>query len=153
MKKQAYSVIAMFMLVGSMAVAAQAQSSGGAKLIANIPFEFNAGNKTLPAGEYTVTQVNPGSDQAILQIRNEDGSASAMVQMTTVIGTATESAKLIFNRYGDRYFFAQAWVDGDESGLRAAKPASERVVERELAGTRARTETVALTRGRATGRK
>jgi hypothetical protein len=153
MKKQAYSVIAMFILVGSMAVAAQAQSSGGAKLIANIPFEFNVGNKTLPAGEYTVTQVNPSSDQAILQIRNQDGSVSAMVQMTTAIGKATESAKLIFNRYGDRYFFAQAWIDGNDSGLRAAKPAAERVVERELAGNRPRTETVALTQGRAPGHK
>ena len=66
MKRQAYIVMAMFVLVGSMAVAAQAQSSGHTQLIANIPFAFSVGNKTLPAGEYTVVQVNPASDHAVL---------------------------------------------------------------------------------------
>jgi hypothetical protein len=145
MKKQAYTMLALFVLVGSMAVAAQAQSSGGTRLIANIPFDFTVGNKTLPAGEYTVAQVNPASDHPVLQLRNRDGSASAMVQMTAVIGKAEESAKLIFNRYDDKYFFGQAWVDGDENGLRAPKPRAERAIERELAGTRARTEIIALT--------
>ena len=65
MKKQAYTMIAMIVLVGSMAVAAQAQTSGHARLIANIPFQFKVGNKTLPAGEYTVAQVNPASDHEI----------------------------------------------------------------------------------------
>ena len=64
MKKQAYTMIALLVLVGSMAVAAQAQTSGHTKLISNIPFEFNVGNTTLPAGEYTVAQVNPASDHA-----------------------------------------------------------------------------------------
>ena len=52
MKKQAYTMIAMIVLVGSMAVAAQAQTSGRTRMIANIPFEFSVGNQTLPAGEY-----------------------------------------------------------------------------------------------------
>lgn len=144
MKRQAYTLIAMIVLVGSMAVAAKAQTSGRTQLIANIPFQFNVGNKTLPAGEYTVTQVNPASDHAVLQLRSKDGSAGAMVQMGSVIGKAQESAKLIFNRYGNHYFFAQAWVDGDNTGLQAPKAQAERVAERELAGIKAKTEVVAL---------
>jgi len=144
MKKQAYTMIAMIVLVGSMAVAAKAQTSGRAKLIANIPFQFNVGNKTLPAGEYTVRQVNPASDQAELQLRSKDGRASAMVQMGSVIGKAQESAKLIFRRYDNRYFFAQAWVDGDNIGFAAPKSRAERTAERELAGINPKTEAVAL---------
>jgi hypothetical protein len=144
MKKQAYTMIAMIVLVGSMAVAAKAQTSGRAQLTANIPFEFNVGNKTLPAGEYTVTQVNPASDHAVLRLRSRDGSAGAMVQMGSVIGKAQESAKLIFNRYGNHYFFAQAWVDGDNAGFEAQKSRAERAAGREIAGITAKTETVAL---------
>jgi hypothetical protein len=144
MKKQAYTMIAMIVLLGSMAVAAQAQSSSRTQLIANIPFDFSVGNKTLPAGGYTVAQVNPASDHAVLQLRSKDGRAAAMVQMTSVIGKARESAKLVFNRCGDHYFFAQAWVDGDNTGLQAPKSRAERAAEGELAGLKAKTESVAL---------
>ena len=145
MKKQAYTMIAMIVLVGSLAVAAQAQTSGRTQLVASIPFEFSVGNRTLPAGEYTVRQVNPASDHAVLQLRSRDGRASAMVQMDSVMGKAQESAKLIFNRYGNKYFFAQAWVDGENSGLQASKSRAERATGRELAGIKMATESVALT--------
>src|SRR2546427_11378738 len=107
MKRQAYPMIAMIILVGSMAVAAQAQTGSRTQLIANIPFDFSVGNKTLPAGEYTVRQINPSSDHAVLQLRSQDGKASAMVQMNAVIDKtrSQETASLIFNRYGNRYFF------------------------------------------------
>jgi len=144
MKKQAYTMIAMIVLVGSMAVAAAAQTSGRTRLSANIGFDFKVGNRTLPAGEYTVTQINPASDQAVLQFRSKDGRAAAMVQMTPVIGKAQENAKLIFNRYGDHYFFAQAWVVGDNTGLQALRTSAERAAERDLAGIKAKTEAIAL---------
>lgn len=134
MRKQAYTMIALFVLVGSMAVAAPAQSSGRTRLIANIPFQFSVGDKLLPAGEYTVVQVNPTSDHAVLQLRSRDGSVSAMVQTNAAISKATENAKLVFNRYGNKYFFAQAWIDGERNGLQASKPRAERTIERELAG-------------------
>jgi hypothetical protein len=67
-----------------------------------------------------------------------------MMQMTSVIGKTQEGAKLIFNRYGNQSFFAQAWVDGDNTGLQAPKSGTERAAERELAGIKAKTEAVAL---------
>ena len=144
MKKQAYTMIAMIVLVGSMAMAAQAQTSGRTQLIANIPFEFNVGNKTLPAGEYAVSQVNPSSDRVVLQLRHKEGGAGTMVQMNSVIGKAPENAKLIFSRYGNRYFFAQAWVDGDTSGLQVPKSKAERASE--LASSVKKDYAVALSR-------
>jgi hypothetical protein len=58
MKKQAYTMIAMIVLVGALAVAAQAQTNGRIALIANIPFQFSIGSKSLPAGEYTVQSIS-----------------------------------------------------------------------------------------------
>ncbi|MDX6528431.1 MAG: hypothetical protein QOH41_721 [Blastocatellia bacterium] len=145
MKKQAYTVIAMIALVGSMAVAARAQTSGRTQLIANIPFQFSVGNKTLPAGKYTVLAVDADSANVVLKIQSQDGKMSAIVLMMAVTGKAQESAKLTFHRYGDQYFFAEAWVDGDTSGLQAQKPRAERAISRELAGAKIATESVALT--------
>lgn len=144
MKKQAYTVFAMIVLVGSMAVAVKSQTRGRTELIADIPFQFNVGNKTLPAGEYIVTQVNPASDRPVLRVRSRDGHAVAMMQMNSVIGKRAESAKLIFRRYDHHYFFVQAWVDGDNNGFEAPKSRAERTADREIAGIKAKTEAVAL---------
>ncbi len=145
MKKQAYTMIAMIVLIGSMAVAAQAQSGSRTQLVANIPFEFNIGDKTMPAGEYTVRQVNPSSDRAVLQLRSKDGKASAMVQMNALIDRAKspETASLIFNCYGNRHYFGQAWMP-DNDGLEASKGRAERATRNEIASLKHQTEAVAL---------
>ena len=144
MKRQTYTMIAMIVLVGSLAVSATAQTQGRTHLIANIPFEFSVGDKALPAGEYQVLAVNTDSSNVVLKIQSRDGKTGAMVRMMTVTGKAQDSAKLIFDRYGNQYFLAQAWVDGENSGLQAQKSPVERTIERELAGIKAKTESVAL---------
>ena len=146
MRKHAYTMIALLVLVGSMAVAAQAQSSGRTELRANIPFEFSVGDKTMPAGEYTVIQINPSSDRVILQLRSKDGRNTAMIQMNNMIGKANESARLVFNRYGSESYFAEAWTSSDANGLKASKSKAERAARQELAGLKPTFETVALRR-------
>ena len=144
MKKQAYTMIALIVLVGSMAVAAQAQNIGRTRMTANIPFDFSFGNKDLPAGRYEVTEVNPASQPVVLRLRSQDGSSTVLLQMNTAIGRTRQSAKLIFRRYGSHYFFGQAWIDGEMTGLQAPKSRNERAIEHELAATKPSTVTVAL---------
>jgi hypothetical protein len=145
MKQTAYTMIALLVLVGSMAVAAQAQNSGRRHLVANIPFQFNAGDATLPAGEYTITQVNPASDRAVVQIRTKGGSRTAMLQMGSVIGKTADLTSLVFHRYGNKYFLAQAWIEGESEGLSAPRSRSERATQKELAALKVAMETIALT--------
>ena len=142
--KKAYTVIALLVLLGSMAVAANAQNSGRAQLKANIPFQFNVGEISFPAGEYTIAQVNPASDRVILRIRANDGGRSALVQMSPLIGKTAESSTLVFHRYGNKYFFAQAWIDADGEGLNASESRTERATHKENAALKTQTETVAL---------
>ncbi|MEP6706413.1 MAG: hypothetical protein ABJC05_02775 [Pyrinomonadaceae bacterium] len=146
MKKQLYTMTCMMILAGFMAMSsAKAQTSASRQLIANIPFEFSVGNKSMPAGDYTVRQINPASDRAVLQLRSKDGSTSAMVQMRSVSGKTQESAKLVFHRYGNQYFFAQVWTTGDSEGLEAPKSHAERGMVERLAGIAPRNESIALT--------
>lgn len=102
---------------GVLAINAQAQT----KLIANIPFAFNAGETTLPAGRYTITVLNPSSDRKILQIRSVNGRSVAVVLTTGIIRNASDKSKVIFERYGDRYVFAQAQMAGDDTTLAAVR--------------------------------
>ncbi|HKP35286.1 MAG TPA: hypothetical protein VJT71_00400 [Pyrinomonadaceae bacterium] len=146
MKKQAYTMIALVVLVGSMAVAAQAQNNSRTRMTANIPFEFSAGNKDLPAGQYEISEVNPASQPAALRLRSKDGSVSVLMQMNAVVGRTRESAKLIFRRYGSHYFLAQTWADGESTGLQAPRTRYERAIERELAAIKPSTVTIALGR-------
>ena len=133
MKRHLYIPIAISILVGVLAAGAQAQTSSAQKVVANIPFTFNVGQTELPAGKYTITVVNPSSDRKVLQIRNADGRLSAMIQTTSLLRNAADNAKLVFHRYGDRYFFAQAQMAGDATSLAAVKSKAERAEKEALA--------------------
>lgn len=124
--------------------AAKAQGSANTGMVANIPFEFSVGDKTLPAGQYTVRPINSNSATKVLQIRSMTSSASALLMTDSVIGKLKDNAQLIFHRYGNEYFFAQAWMPADNIGMQA--PKSRRVKEHELARQARTTETVALSR-------
>jgi len=102
---------------GVLAINVHAQT----KAIASIPFAFSAGKTTLPAGKYTITVLNPASDRKILQIRSLDGRSSVVVLTTGIISNASENAKLVFERYADRYVFAKAQMAGDEITLATMK--------------------------------
>lgn len=142
MRKGIYSVFAAVILICLFAVSsAKGQSTNRVVLQADIPFEFTVGKVTLPAGEYTVRSVSDSSD--ILQLRSADGH-SILVQMNSIIGKADDSAKLIFNRYGNHYFFTQAWMPATQTGLEASKSRAERAARRELAGLKPEIAEVAL---------
>lgn len=134
MKKLIHIQLAIAALVSVLSISAQAQTANQ-KVLADIPFAFNVGKVNLPAGKYTITVVNPSSDQKILQIRSADGRSSAMVITTGVIGDVSDDAKLVFDRYGDRYFFSQAQLAGDSTKLAAVKSSAEKAERRAVAKT------------------
>ena len=117
MKKLFNIPLIVIVFTGMLAINAQAQT----KVIASIPFAFNVGKTMLPAGRYTITVLNPSSDRKILQIRSLNGRSTAVVLTTGIIGHTSDNAKLVFERYGDRYVFAQAQWAGDETTLAAVR--------------------------------
>ena len=126
MKRHLHLLMTIIVLAGVLAIAGNAQTASAQKLTATIPFTFNVGNKTLPAGKYTVVVMNPTSDRRVLQIRSADGRSSAMTLTTDVIGKAAANTRLVFEHYGERYFFAQAQMAGDQTSLAAVKTSAEK---------------------------
>jgi hypothetical protein len=114
-------------------VSANAQSN---PIKANIPFEFIVGDKTLPAGEYTV---KPATTGGALAIQNADGKGN-VVRMTGPTEQKTRGrARMVFHRYGHNYFLAEVWDIGT-NGRELAKSKQERAVERELASISSKSE-------------
>jgi len=132
MKRNFRLIIAIIIVCGGLAVTGNAQTSVSQRMRAQIPFTFTVGDKTLPAGFYTVSILNPASDRKVLQIRSEDGHVSAIVQTLRVKDPLAGRAKLVFHRYGDSYFFAKAQIAGETTSLAATKTRAERATQRAL---------------------
>jgi len=113
-------------------VSAQAQSRNRQQLTVDVPFAFSVGSSELPAGEYTVRVVNPGSDRAVLQFSKLDGQANALVRTTEITGWANKKAKLSFRHYGDQYFLAQVWMAGEAEGLATPSSNLEKNLQKQL---------------------
>jgi hypothetical protein len=110
MKKQVlFSVLTMVLLMAS--GAANAQLGSTKELSFNVPFDYNVGKATMKAGNCSVQHA--GTQNALL-IRGNGSSALAL--SGSVSGKAVSETKLVFNKYGDQYFLAQVWVQGDDIG-------------------------------------
>ena len=134
MEKKLLKGFTMLVLVAVLAFStavASGQSNNANKLSANIPFEFNVGYKTMPAGEYTVQTVVSAGDA--LLIKSTDANTSALRLSEATSRTKDKRhARLVFNRYGDRYFLAEVWNGVDDIGRQLLKSEEERAVEREF---------------------
>src|SRR5688572_31884837 len=87
--------IAIMIVVGIFGVGAQAQTASSQTIRARIPFTFTVGDKSLPAGFYTVRILNPTSDRKALQIRSDDGRTSAIIQTLGVNSALASNTKQI----------------------------------------------------------
>jgi hypothetical protein len=141
MRKQTYTMIAAALVLGCLTVSANAQC-GGIPLIAKIPFQFSVRNATLPAGEYVVKCLDPSRHQLVFQ--SSDGKAAAIMPTILVSGKSQAGMRLVFHRYGRRYFFVQAWADGS-NGLELPTTRAESAAAQEMAGIEPKRETIALT--------
>ena len=75
-----------------------------------LPVVVNVGGKNVPAGKYTINDL--GSARTVA-IRQADAKASAVVIASNVeqLGPGGPT-RMVFHRYGDRYFLSQVWVAG-----------------------------------------
>jgi hypothetical protein len=142
MKKELLKGFAMLMLLVGMAfatavVSANAQSTQ--KVVADIPFEFVAGNQTMSAGKYAFARET--APENALVVRNNDLKISALL-MTSGIEpkSGKTNARLIFHRYGERYFLVEVWSGANEIGRQLTKSRQERAIESELASISSKSE-------------
>jgi hypothetical protein len=92
-------------------------------MVATIPFDFQAGNKLMPAGEY---QIHEQGTWVIL--RSLDGGKSIAALLTNAATGADPSrgARVDFNRYGGAYFLTTVWSPYSGDGREVPQTSREK---------------------------
>jgi hypothetical protein len=90
---------------------------------AQIPFNFYAGDKSMPAGEYFIHE-----EGAVVFLRTLDDASLSRILIT--VGAAgrnsSHESKLVFNRYGSEYFLSTIWDSYAEDGRQVRWTAREK---------------------------
>ena len=103
------------------------------KVKVNVPFNFVVNRATLPAGEYLVQSVD--DEGKVLAIRDLDTNTTRLVSFNSCTSPKSASqTKLIFHRYGERYFLNQIWVEGNNSGHELNPSPREKEVAKDFSG-------------------
>jgi hypothetical protein len=109
MKKSALTLVGALSLL-LVAGSAFAQST---EVRANVPFDFVVNKTTLPSGSYQILKVGAGDNTIVIRGMN--------IKAVKMVGTIPDQAnqasgktKLVFHRYGNRYFLSQIWVEGSD---------------------------------------
>lgn len=131
MRKQLFGTLATLSLLLTLTiVSVQAQSRN--RITAHVPFAFQIGDKTLPAGDYSVKRLS----QNALLVESADGEQSAVAQsprsVESNVNAKPSTEKLVFRQYGDQYFLAQVWMTRSNTGRAINMTDAERKAAGEL---------------------
>jgi hypothetical protein len=122
MKNQLFALIGLGLLLATASAYAQ---TGVVK--ANVPFNFIVEKTEVPAGQYLIQPI--GTAGAAMAIESSDRKLVKVFLPNSCETLKTpENSKLVFHRYGDQYFLAQIWMEGDQRGSELAKSQREREV-------------------------
>jgi hypothetical protein len=105
-------------LIGGLLIgqAASAHAQESFRLDAKIPFEFQAGKRTLPAGEYLLT-LDQSKEPGVLTIQDRAGKASELVLIEpTDNPERAADGRLVFEREGDSYVLSELFAAGSRVG-------------------------------------
>lgn len=96
----------------------------------DVPFEFYAGDKLLSPGKYTITRISDGA----FSFHSVPGDESIIVPTPAAnrIKRNVESERIIFSRYGDRYFLRQIFPNRNADGFSLLKSKAEKTTQKEF---------------------
>ena len=128
--KRGHQLLSLFiaLVFALMIYPARAHAQIVGELEVNIPFQFHAGDAKLPPGKYVIRMLDD-SDLKVMEISSADGSTSALFYVhPTEASSAPAKSELIFNKYGNRYFLAKVFDEGNPSGSQVAESRYEKRV-------------------------
>lgn len=142
MKYTTLKIVPMLILFVMLAVGSISAQSNS-RIRVNIPFDFAAGKAQFKAGEYFVSR----SSESILVLRRVNEGRDTLVFAPNIVRRpdADRSGKLVFHRYGNKYFVADVWTAGNPIGRAMSASGAERRLVRELAKTKTHPVSVKIT--------
>jgi hypothetical protein len=117
-------LIAMF---AAAAVSTRAQAAYGAR--ADVRFDFVVGDKTIPAGRIIARGPSDAIHSSLVVTNVAEGKLAVRAGRRLLGTQRTNQCKLVFHKYGNRYFLAQIWIPGYQP-WEIMKSKEERSLER-----------------------
>ena len=117
------------LLIAAGDICANAQALAEGTIEADVPFAFIVGEKTFPAGKYTLKRAddtNPG----VLEIRNDKGRGTIFFDVETAQAKENpRQTNLVFDKIGDQYFLSEIWASDTNLRYRLPKTNTEKSLE------------------------
>ena len=102
---------------------------------ATVPFAFTIGRSEMPAGTYTIRHISP----SVIAVRDSDTGKSVLTLVRPEsAGKSSGNPKLLFNKYGNKYFLSQVSPGFGSSPMQL--PTSQLERELRIAATRSAPE-------------
>ena len=127
MTKKIRNSLAGLILLFAVATSLCAGSSLHNEMTVTVPFEFAAGDRILPAGDYTV-QASP--ERGIVVLVGEGQRPLMLLTVRQESSSAPQRGKLVFRRYGASFFLGEVWNQDNATGQRLAPRAQEKELAR-----------------------
>jgi hypothetical protein len=92
-------------------------------VVADIPFDFRSGSEIMPAGRYDIQTLS----SHVLMVRGSTQNRSQLlIAMDAIAFHPSDRGKLVFHRYGNKYFLYQVWSPGQSNGFELPKGHAEK---------------------------
>ena len=127
MTKKIFDILAGLTLLFAVAAPLQAGSILNHEMTVTVGFEFAAGDKLLPSGEYTV-QLNP--ERGTVVLRGEGQKPLMLLTARKESRSTPQRGKLVFQRYGTSFFLAEVWSQANATGQTLTPGAREKELAR-----------------------
>jgi hypothetical protein len=86
---------------------------------ANVPFDFTAGHKSFPSGDYLIVQVTPDR----LEVRDARGNVLAsLIAHSARLLSPSASTRLEFSTVDGRHALLRVWIAGEVTGSELPAP-------------------------------
>jgi|HubBroStandDraft_1064217.scaffolds.fasta_scaffold40800_1 hypothetical protein len=113
---------------------------------ANVPFQFSAGDRTLPAGEYRITR-----NDAFIHIQNREDYSAALILTTTADSSSDGQVHLVFDRVNDLFFLRKVVAPAFTGSIELGVSGAEKKARADLRRLSIKTPPITITTAAATG--
>ena|ERR1700693_507246 len=127
MTKKMLTSLAGLILLCAVATPVQAGSILNHEMTVTVPFEFTAGDRILPASDYSV-QVNP--ERGTVLLLSEGQRPLMLLTIRKESRSAPQRGQLVFRRYGASFFLGEVWNQDSATGQTLAPSAQEKELAR-----------------------
>jgi hypothetical protein len=105
MKKQYFAIL--LALVGVFGLSAGARAKDQDAVIVNVPYDFVAGSRVLPAGTYTVSRRDSSGARETLVISSRETKTNVLVLPTFFAEGRSQNPRLDLETVGNKHFLSQ----------------------------------------------